>query len=85
MAILRPRRVIVEIPQFVPLLELGRKLVAGLSNITTALETLSNTLESELTEIQAALANMTGPTQEEVDAVAQKVVELRDKIANIIP
>jgi uncharacterized phage infection (PIP) family protein YhgE len=72
----------VNIPQ---LDTLGDKIMANLSNISSALDSLSATLDSELTEIHDALANMQGPTQEEIDAVAQRVADLRDRIANIIP
>lgn len=57
--------------------------MASLSEITTALDELSATLETELTEIAAALAN--APSQADVDAVAQRVRDLKDRIAAIIP
>ncbi len=74
-----------DVPQLSPLLTIGRNVVANLSNISTALDTLSSTLDTELTQIQDALMSMNGPTQEEVDAVAQRVSDLRDRISNIIP
>jgi hypothetical protein len=77
-----PFVITVKIPQ---LDILGDKIMANLSNISSALDSLSATLDNELTEIHDALANMQGPTQEEIDAVAQRVADLRDRIANIIP
>jgi len=68
------------IPQ---LLTLGNKIMASLSSITTALDNLSTVLDAELTAIADALQN--SPSQEEVDVVAVRVMELRDRIANIIP
>ena len=62
----------------------GEQLVASLNNITDALQQLSATLDQELTEIATALQNAT-PTQAEVDAVAQQVLSLRDRVQNIIP
>lgn len=59
--------------------------MANLGNISSALSDLSTTLETELSQIADALRNMTGPTQEEVDAVASQVNNLRDRISNIIP
>lgn len=57
--------------------------MAGLSTITDALNSLETTLDQELTEIAAALSN--SPTQEDVDAVAARVLALKDRIAAIIP
>lgn len=65
------------------LINLGESFMANLSNISTALDNLSATLEKELQEIADALLD--SPTQAEVDAVAQRVIDLKDKIANIIP
>lgn len=59
--------------------------MATLSNISTALDSLSDTLDAELTAIHEALTATSGPTQEEVDAVAQRVLSLKDRIANILP
>jgi hypothetical protein len=57
--------------------------MASLQSISDALTSLETTLETELGEIAAALANH--PSQEEVDAVAQRVNDLRDRVHNIIP
>ena len=62
---------------------LGDKFMASLSSITSALDELSNTLETELQQIADALANT--PSQAEIDAVAQRVLSLKDRVANIIP
>lgn len=56
--------------------------MASLNNISVALDDLSLTPETELTEIADALAN--SPSQAEIDAVAQRITTLRDKVANII-
>lgn len=71
--------IVLEIPQ---ILQIGKIFMASLGNISTALDELSTTLETELSEIAEALANT--PTQAEVDAVAERVVALKDRIANII-
>lgn len=78
----RVRRIIIEIPQ---LKRLGDELMANLNSISVAIDQLSQTLDDELTAIHDALSGMQGPTQEEVDTIAQRVTDLRDKIANIIP
>lgn len=77
--------VVVDIPQLQRIEHIGEQVVANLSNISTALDQLSTTLDEELTAIHDALVAAQGPTQEEVDAVAQRVLELKDRIANIIP
>lgn len=64
-------------------LNIGESLMANLSNISAALDTLSDTLESELQQIADALRD--SPSQIEVDAIAQRVSDLKDRIANIIP
>jgi uncharacterized protein YdcH (DUF465 family) len=66
-------------------LNLGDNIMANLANISTALDDLATTLDAELEVIHEALMNMNNPTQEEIDAVAQRVTDLKDKIANIIP
>ena len=78
----RARRIIVEIPQ---LKIIGEKLMASLNSISVAIDQMNETLDDELTAIHALLAQMQGPSQEEIDAVAQRVLDLKDKIANIIP
>jgi hypothetical protein len=78
-------RLHVEIPQ---LTTLGDRIMAGLATITDALNDLEATLDTELTEIAAALQAASGtgsPTQEEVDAVATRVLALKDRIQAIIP
>jgi hypothetical protein len=75
-------RLVLDMPQ---LTTIGRQIMANLTNISTALDELNATLDTELTAIHDALANMSGPTQEEVDAVAMRVLELQQRIANIIP
>lgn len=68
----------------IPQLEtLGDRLMAGLSTITEALNALETTLDQELTEIADALMN--SPSQADVDAVATRVLALKDRIAAIIP
>ena len=64
---------------------LGAQIMESMQSITDALDSLSTTLDSELTQIADALAVAGGPTQEAVDAVVQRVNDLRDRIANIIP
>ena len=63
--------------------------MASLDNISQALDELNSTLDTELTEIAQALADASasagGPTTEEVDAVAQRVRDLQQRVANIIP
>lgn len=63
--------------------QLGRAIVANLNNISTALDELETTLNQELTEIADALQN--SPTQADVDAIATRVLALKDRIAVIIP
>lgn len=74
----------VSIPQLRGLTKLGAQLVANLSAISEALDQLQQTLDQELTEIAMALQN-SGPTQDEVTAVAQRVLDLKDRISTIIP
>jgi predicted transcriptional regulator len=57
--------------------------MANLNNISTALDNLSDTLETELQQIADALRD--SPSQTEVDTIAQRVLDLKDRIANIIP
>lgn len=73
-------RVEVAFPQ---LTSLGEQLVASLTAITEALTSLESTLDTELTEIAAALAQVADPA--EVQAVADRVLALRDRVQNIIP
>lgn len=62
---------------------LGEQIVANLSSISTALDELETTLNTELTEIADALQN--SPTQADVDAIVTRVLALKDRIAVIIP
>jgi hypothetical protein len=73
----------INIPQLSEFVGLGRQIVANLSAISTALDELSQTLDTELTQIADALSM--SPPQSEVDALAQRVRDLRDRVANIIP
>ena len=61
----------------------GEHLVASIQSIADALTSLEETLTTELQEIADALAN--NPSQDEVDAVRQRVDDLRARVANIIP
>jgi hypothetical protein len=75
-------RLSIDFPQ---LNKLGGTLMGLLDPITTALNSLDDTLTQELAEIAAALQTTGGPSQDEIDQVVSRVNALRDKIAGIIP
>lgn len=65
---------------------LGDRMAEILDPVRAALDSLESTLATELTEIAAALANASTPIDPaEVQAIADRVLALRDRVANIIP
>ena len=75
-------------PLLTALLEKGERMAASLDALTTAIDSLTATLEAELPQIIAALQAATGDSaalQATIDAQVGRLQDLQARVAGIIP